>query len=144
MTPALIELRDFAARYTAAWCSQNPAMVAAFFSEEGSLKVNDGPPAVGRDAIKHVALSFMSAFPDLQVVMEDLQVRGNAVEYHWILTGTNSGPGGTCQKVRIRGSEIWRLGGDGLISSSLGNLDATEYCRRLEGVMSRRADLPRE
>jgi hypothetical protein len=28
MTPSVIELRDFATRYTAAWCSRNPAMVA--------------------------------------------------------------------------------------------------------------------
>ena len=75
MSPGLIELRDFATRYTAAWCSRNPAMVAAFFSEDGSLTVNDDLPSVGRDAITRLALSFMRAFPDLQVV-EDLQVRG--------------------------------------------------------------------
>jgi ketosteroid isomerase-like protein len=136
MSPGLIELRDFATRYTAAWCSRNPATVAAFFSEDGSLTVNDDPPAVGRDAITRVALSFMSAFPDLQVVMEDLQVRGDGVEYHWILTGTNAGPEGTGHRVRICGSEKWRLGGDGLISSSQGNFDATEYRRQLERGMS--------
>jgi SnoaL-like polyketide cyclase len=111
MTPSVIELRDFATRYTAAWCSRNPAMVAAFFSEDGSLTVNDDVPAVGGDAIAHVAFSFMSAFPDLQVVMEELQVRGDGVEYHWILTGTNAGPEGTGHSGRIRGSEKWRFGG---------------------------------
>src|SRR4051794_14796583 len=136
MTPGLIELRDFARRYTAAWCSRNPAMVAAFFSDGGSLTVNEGVPAVGRDAITHVALSFMSAFPDLQVTMEDLQLGGDAIEYHWILTGTNAGPEGTGHRVRIRGSEKWRLGEDGLISSSQGNFDATEYRRQLERGMS--------
>jgi ketosteroid isomerase-like protein len=136
MTPSLIELRDFATRYTAAWCSRNPAMVAAFFSKDGSLTVNDGLPAVGRDAITHIALSFMSAFPDLQVVMEDLEVRGDRVEYYWILIGTNTGPEGTGHRVRIRGSEKWRLGGDGLISSSEGNFDTTEYRRQLEGGLS--------
>jgi len=136
MTPGLIELRDFARRYTAAWCSRNPAMVAAFFSYGGSLTVNEGVPAVGRDAITHVALSFMSAFPDLQMTMEDLQLGGGAIEYHWILTGTNAGPEGTGHRVRIRGSEKWRLGEDGLISSSQGNFDATEYRRQLERGMS--------
>jgi len=33
------KLHDFAARYTAAWCSQDPTSVAAFYSVEGSLKV---------------------------------------------------------------------------------------------------------
>jgi hypothetical protein len=51
MTLSIVELQDFATRYTAAWCSRNPAMVAAFFSEDGSLRVNDNAPAVGRDAM---------------------------------------------------------------------------------------------
>ena len=49
------ELGDFATRHTSAWCSQDPASVAAFLSENGSLKVNDGGPAVGRGAITEVA-----------------------------------------------------------------------------------------
>ena len=63
MTPGVLELRDFAARYTAAWCSRNPASAAAFFSEDGSLRVNDDSPAVGRTAVTQVAQSFMIAFP---------------------------------------------------------------------------------
>jgi hypothetical protein len=45
------ELKEFATRYTAAWCSQNPARVASFFAENGSLKINSGSPSVGRAAI---------------------------------------------------------------------------------------------
>ncbi len=52
------KLNDFAARYTAAWCSQNAASVASFFGEKGSLKINDGAPAVGRAAITDAAQSF--------------------------------------------------------------------------------------
>jgi hypothetical protein len=85
-------------RYTAAWCSQNPALVAAFYSNEGSLRVNDDPPAVGRQA--QVAQSFMSAFPDLCVVMDDLRIE-DEVEYHWTLFGTPGAPGGTGHGVRI-------------------------------------------
>ena len=132
MSLGVVKLRDFAARYTRPWCSQNPAMVAAFFSEDGSLSVNDAVPAVGRHAIRDLAFSFMSAFPDLEVVMEDLQLRGDAVEYHWVLTGTNSGPEGSGHKVRVRGSEQWRFGVDGPIASSQGNFDAAENRRQLE------------
>src|SRR5579863_4664793 len=103
MSPGMLELRDFAARYTAAWCNRNPASVAAFFSEDGSLRVNEDPPAVGRPAVTQVAQSFMTAFPDLRVVMDDLQVRGDEAEYHWTLTGTNTGPEGTGHSVRISG-----------------------------------------
>jgi SnoaL-like polyketide cyclase len=127
----LLKLRDFASRYTAAWCSQNPASVAAFYSENGSLRVNDDPPAVGREAITQVAQSFMSAFPDLCVVMDDVRLR-DGPEYHWILFGTNSGAGGTGRRVRISGFEKWRIGADGLILSSQGHFDAAEYRRQLE------------
>ena len=33
------KLNDFATRYTAAWCSQNAANVASFFSPAGSLQI---------------------------------------------------------------------------------------------------------
>ncbi|MGB8693298.1 MAG: nuclear transport factor 2 family protein, partial [Steroidobacteraceae bacterium] len=95
------KLNEFAARYTAAWCSQKAASVAAFFSAQGSLKVNDGNPAVGRAAITAVAQGFMSAFPDLVIRMDKVTVNGTQVAYHWTLTGTNTGPGGTGKFVRI-------------------------------------------
>jgi len=36
-------LNEFATRYTAAWCSQKAADVAAFFAEDGWLKINRDP-----------------------------------------------------------------------------------------------------
>ena len=132
MLPDLPKLRDFAARYTSAWCSQNAATVASFFSPEGSLRVNDDPPALGRNAITHLAQSFMTAFPDLSVTMDDLVARADVFEYHWTLMGRNTGPGGTGHGVRISGFEEWRMGHDGLIASSHGHFDAAEYRRQLE------------
>lgn len=126
------QLLEFARRYTAAWCSQNPASVAAFFEASGSLSVNDNNPAVGRPAITRVAQSFMTAFPDLRVAMEKVVVRDNLAEYHWILTGTNTGPGGTGHRVRITGHEMWRMGTCDLIAASKGHFDASEYQRQLE------------
>lgn len=126
------DLRDFAARYTEAWCSQDPARVASFFSEDGSLKVNDGEPAVGRDAIAEVAKRFMTAFPDLEIRMNDLEVLSQQVNYHWTLIGTNNGPGGTGNAVRITGYEEWKMGVDGKVAASLGHFDDEEYQRQLQ------------
>lgn len=131
MTLDLAQLRDFAKRYTCAWCSQNPEAVAAFFAPNGSLKINDAAPSVGRAALTETARSFMTAFPDLKISMNDLVLRGPRVEYHWTLEGTNTGPGGTGHKVRISGYEEWKFGPDGLIKDSLGHFDATEYQRQL-------------
>jgi hypothetical protein len=127
----LLDLRDFAARYTAAWCSHNPPSVAEFYSDEDSLRVNDDPPAVGREAITNVAQSFMSAFPDLGVIRDDLRAQDEP-EYHWTLVCTNSGPGGTGKMVRISGFEKWHLAADGLIASSQGHFDMAEHRRQLE------------
>ncbi|MBV9301745.1 MAG: ester cyclase [Acidobacteriaceae bacterium] len=94
--------------------------------------INSRAPARGRDAITEVVRSFMTAFPDMRVVMDDLIVRGDRAEYHWTLTGTNSGPGGTGRNVRISGFERWRIGSDGLIAASEGHFDEAEYRRQLE------------
>ena len=125
-------LLDFAQRYTAAWCSQDAASVAAFFSTDGSLSVNDNPPAVGRPAITAVAQSFMTAFPDLRVTMDQLLARDDRTEYHWTLTGANTGPGGTGKRVRISGHELWQIGSGGLIASSEGHFDNSEYQHQLQ------------
>ena len=126
------QLRDFARRYTEAWCSQDPERVAAHYEPEGSLTINDGAPSVGRAAITDAARSFMVAFPDLQVLMDDLRLEGERAEYHWTLTGENTGPGGAGRRVRISGFEEWTIGDDGLIATSLGHFDQVEYDRQLE------------
>jgi uncharacterized protein (TIGR02246 family) len=126
------QLRDFAERYTAAWCSQEPERVAAHYAPNGSLTINDGAPSVGRDAITAAARSFMDAFPDMKVLMDDLRLDGDRTEYHWTLVGTNTGPGGTGNAVRISGFEEWTIGDDGLIAASLGHFDEAEYQRQLE------------
>lgn len=128
MMPSTGALRAFAERYTAAWCSQNPDAVAAFFAPNGSLRVNDSPPAIGRDAIAATAQSFMTTFPDLTVLFDDLRIDGERIEYHWTLTGTHANG----RKVRISGYEDWRFDADHLIAVSQGYFDAAEYQRQLE------------
>jgi uncharacterized protein (TIGR02246 family) len=127
-------LQSIAEAYTAAWCSQDAARVASFYAEDGSLNVNDDAPAVGREAITAVAQGFMTAFPDMQVFLDELRVENDRTIYHWTLTGTNTGPGGTGRPVRISGYEAWQMGADGLIAHSSGNFDAEDYRRQLRGL----------
>jgi uncharacterized protein (TIGR02246 family) len=131
------ELTQFAADYTEAWCSQDPSSVAAFFAEGGSLTINDGEPSVGREAITEAARGFMTAFPDLVVSMDAIESEGTRAVYRWTLTGTNTGPGGTGNAVRISGYEEWTLGEDGLIAASKGHFDQAEYDRQLAGSVDR-------
>ena len=135
------ELTRFAERYAKAWCSQDPKKVTAFFAENGSISINNGPPAIGRAAIAREAQAFMTIFPDMIVTFEKLEPRGDRTVFHWTLTGTNTGPGGTGKRVRISGYELWKIDNDGLIAESKGNFDAAEYERQLRhGVEAGRGD----
>lgn len=126
------KLRRFAEDYTAAWFSMDPGRVAAHFAPDGSLAINGGTPAMGRDAITAKAQGFYTALPDMQVYLDDLVVDGDRIEYHWTFTGTNTGPGGTGNAVRVVGYEEWTVGDDGLIAASSGHYDQAEYARQLE------------
>ena len=125
------ELTDFATRYAAAWSSQKPASLSAFYEPDGSLRVNAGAPAVGRAAIAAKAQDFMAAFPDMVVKLDKISGDGSHARFHWIWTGTNTGPGGTGKAVRIAGYEEWTLGAHGLIAESKGHYDENEYKRQV-------------
>jgi predicted ester cyclase len=76
---------------------------------------------------------FHGDFPDMVIAFERLESRGDAVAFHWTLIGTNTGPGGTGNKVRISGYELWKIDNDGLIGESKGNFDAADYERQIRG-----------
>ena len=118
------QIEDLAATYTEAWCSQDAARVAAHYVPGGMIAINGGEPA----AIAEVAAAFISAFPDIEVVMDDLVFKGDVVEYHWTFTGTSAETG---KWVRIPGFEEWRISADGLIAESRGQYDQAEYDRQL-------------
>jgi hypothetical protein len=118
-------LRVFAERYAAAWCGQNAASVAAFYETTGSLTVNGGEPAAGRDSITAVAQSFMTDFPDMRVILDDIRIVDSRAQFHWTLISA-------ARRVRISGYEEWRFGASGLIAESQGHFDHAEYQRQLE------------
>jgi nuclear transport factor 2 (NTF2) superfamily protein len=123
-----VEIDELARSYTAAWCSRDPARVAAHYTPGGMIAINGGDPA----PIEEVAESFIAGFPDIEVLMDDLVTKGDSVEYRWTFTGTSAETG---KAVRIPGYEEWTIGADGLIASSLGHYDEGEYDRQLrEGV----------
>ena len=74
----------------------------------------------------------MTAFPDMIVSMDKLDVDGSHAIFHWTLTGKNTGPGGTGKAVRFSGYEEWTISSDGLIQKSLGHFDEAEYQRQLK------------
>ena len=127
------ELTEFATRYAAAWSGQDPEAFAAFYAENGSLRINEDEPAVGREAIAEMASGFMAGFPDMVVELVELREAGDQVEFHWRWTGTNTGPGGTGSAVDLRGDEAGTFDDDGLIMRMQGHMDDAEYQRQLNG-----------
>lgn len=116
-------IREFARSYTDAWCSHDPTRVADHFVSGGTIAINGGEPTEATE----VARSFIEAFPDIQVFMDDVVFNDETVEYHWTFTGTNEG-----NAVRISGFEEWTFGDDGLVAESQGHYDQEEYDRQLE------------
>lgn len=126
-------VRALAERYSRAWSSQDPRGVAACFAEEGFQIINGGTPAVGREALAGVALSFMRTFPDLVIRLDAILTGGDQAVFNWTLIGTPVGADGGGKPVRLSGMEVWDLGTDGLIASSRGYFDTAAYARQLIG-----------
>ena len=135
--PNMSEIEQFAADYTAAWNSGDPDEVASFYAENGWLEINGGERNVGRKALAAVAESFMTAFPDLHIEFDRIELVDGRVHYYWTFRGTNTGPGGTGNAVDFSGFESWVFDDDGLVAESIGTFDQAEYERQLEhGVHS--------
>ncbi len=133
LDPAAI--RKMAIAYTDAWCRRSSEDVASFFEESATSIINAGTPTVGRPAIAEAMGTFFSDFPDLVLRMDDFRSGGNQAIFLWTLEGTNSGPGGTGNFVRIAGWQNWRLSDDLLIVEANGGFDAAEYERQIrEGI----------
>jgi nuclear transport factor 2 (NTF2) superfamily protein len=120
------QIQQLARAYTEAWCSRDPAQVAGHYAPGGTIAINGGE-ATG---IAEVAESFIAAFPDIEVFMDDLVIREDgSVEYRWTFTGTSAETG---KSVRVPGYEEWSIASDGLIAESRGHYDQAEYDRQLQ------------
>lgn len=136
------EQADFGRRYAAAWSSQDPQALAACYAENGALRFNDAEPAIGREAIVATAQAFMDGFPDMVVRMESIESTPTGAIFHWLWTGTNTGPGGTGNPVRLNGFEEWSFDETGLILTSKGHFDEEDYERQLEGSAAANGQTP--
>jgi uncharacterized protein (TIGR02246 family) len=127
------EAEELGRNYSEAWCSHDPNQVAAFYAADGRIVINDGDPSNGRAEVVDMAKGFFEAFPDLVVRMDSIRTSGTYCVFMWTLEGTNSGPDGTGNRVKISGWEYWRLNNLGEVAESAGHFDEAEYERQLAG-----------
>ncbi len=132
MPHPLSQLKDLVHRYAAAWSSHDPASVAAFSTDDGRIEVADGEPSVGREAISRIAADFFAAFPDLVISVNDVRRHENTVLFTWTLDATNSGPGGTGNRVSLGGWEVWTVTDDLKIARVRAWLDPAEFERQVQ------------
>jgi hypothetical protein len=109
--------------------------MARCYEETASLTINGGVPATGRTELAATAGAYMAEFPDLAVSVDHVHVAGPTVFWVWTLTGTNTGPGGSGNRVRISGVEVWTMGPSGLIAGAVGHYDNADYDRQLAGAI---------
>ena len=127
----LDKMIEFGQKYTDAWNSKVPEKMASFYAEDGTLTVNNGTPAVGREQLAQTAKSYMDAFPDLELTMDSLIKENETYRYYWTFKGTNTGPNGTGNEVDFSGYEEWTINDQGLVQKSIGKYNADEYTSQL-------------
>ena len=79
------------------------------------------PPIVGPEAVKQWVTSVRTAFPDLNVKIDETIIKGDRIIELYTLTGTTTGPGQwppTGKKIVIKGVSIGRIV-DGKFAESL-------------------------
>jgi hypothetical protein len=105
--------------------------MASCYENAASLTINGGTRSTGRAELAATAAGYMDAFPDLRVSVDQVLVAGDSVFWVWTLTGTNTGPEGTGNRVRVSGIEVGTIGDSGLVANSIGYYDAGTYERQV-------------
>lgn len=126
------ELKAFAKEYAAAWSSINPANVLALHSENSRLSVNDGEPAIGKNAIRKIIDDFMRGYPDLHIQVNDVVEEPTGTVFYCNVIATNSGPGGTGEKINMAVQEFWRFDDNGKFIEIEAYDDPEKFNRRLK------------
>lgn len=106
--------------------------VLALHSGASKLSVNDGEPAVGKPAISKVIEDFIEGFPDLYIQMNDIAEEERGIVFYCNVIATNSGPGGTGNKINIEVHEVWKFNEDGKFIKIKAYDDRLEFERQLK------------
>ena len=125
------DLRKFAKEYGEAWSSNDPDQVLALHCESSRLSVNDNKPAIGKSEIRKVVEAFMEGFPDLYIHVNEVAVEERGVVFYCNAIATNSGPGGTGNKINIEIHEIWKFDKSGKLTEVSAYDDPEDFERQL-------------
>lgn len=98
------------------WNKKNEAAIHEMLAPDSihhGLNGPDQPPAVGADAFAAFHKSFLAAFPDLHIEVDDIIAEGDKVAARYVATGTQTGDlpnlPATGRKTRFTGGGMCRL-----------------------------------
>jgi len=87
------QTRALIRRVVAAWNSHDPARVAAHYTEDCyGLDVAIARPQIGREGVHGMFAAYYTAFPDLEITLDDIIVEGDHVAIFWTAHATHLGP----------------------------------------------------
>jgi steroid delta-isomerase-like uncharacterized protein len=108
------ELNALNERILQIWNQGNLALVDEVYTAQVVRYDAGWPhPLRGLDALKSHFQFYRSAFPDIDMIIQETIMEADKIVWHWTLTGTNTGPMGesppTGKQVRLSGISIGRI-----------------------------------
>ena len=87
------QTKEVVRRVLAAWNSHDPAHVATHYTEDClGLDVAIARPQIGREGVQSMFAAYYHAFPDLEIIPDDMIVDGDHVAIFWTARATHLGP----------------------------------------------------
>jgi steroid delta-isomerase-like uncharacterized protein len=83
---------QFTAQLLHAWNIHDIEQIVSFYAPEcEGLDVGQAEPPNGRDGIKRLAVTYLTAFPDLHVTVEETICDANRISLTWTARGVHRG-----------------------------------------------------
>jgi predicted ester cyclase len=115
----------------------NPALFDELLAPTYVLHLPGSPPIVGIEQAKQLMAAYTSAFPDLQLITEDMVAEGDRVAirntWHGTHHGVFQGIAPTGKRVTFTGSDIFRILGS-RIAEQWADLDALGLMQQLGAI----------
>lgn len=139
---ALLERRN------AAWNRHDAAAAAAYHAEDAIGESPVQGRMIGRARIQDGYKTWMTAFPDVKIVSDDVLIEGNRVVQFFTMTGTQKGSfhglPATGRKFHITGVFLATVNDQGLITRDRRVYDVTNMLVQLGALRAKPVEEPEQ
>jgi len=128
-----VEMKPIVDKLEDAWNGRNIDALDAIFAPDFVRIVNNQPEANGVEGYKKAIADFRTAYPDLNLTLDNTLYAENGGATRWVLTGTNTGPGQmppTGESVNIWGLSILHIA-NGKVTKEIVAYDEKSFFEQL-------------